>query len=99
MLFGIQPGDFSRLGDRFLKIIFILIEVALSLLICDSLSAIPVSSLVDTPFKVMLLGYLQWVRFRFVNLGKSLQIRVSINVALGLFIGKGFVTSLVSLLD
>ena len=99
MLFGIQPGDFTGLGDRFLKIIFILIEVALGLLICDSLSAIPVSSLVDTPFKVMLLGYLQWVRFRFVNLGKSLQIRVSVNVALGLFIGKGFVTSLVSLLD
>ena len=72
--------------------------IALSLLISDSLSAVSVSSLVDTPLNVMLLGDLQRISFRVIDLGKSLKIRVSINIALSFFVGKLFVASLISIL-
>lgn len=97
VLLGVEPRDLL-LVDNFLKIILILIEIALSLLISDSLSAVSVSSLVDTPLNVMLLGDLQRISFRFIDLGKSLKIWVSINIALSFFIGKNFVASLISVL-
>jgi len=46
----------------------------------------------------MLLGDLQRIGFRLVDLSESLKIWVSVDVALSLFIGKNFVTSLISLL-
>jgi hypothetical protein len=67
------------------------------LLIGDSLRAVSVSSLVDTPLNVMLLGDLQRVGFRLVNLSEGLKIWISVDVTLSLFISKYFVTSFISL--
>ena len=68
VLLGLKPGDLSLLLEVLLNVLLVLIEVALSLLVGDSFSTVPISTLVDTPLNVMLLGDLQRVGFRLIDL-------------------------------
>jgi len=59
MVLGLDPGII--LGSELLLKVLISIKIALGLLIGDSWGAELLSSLIDTPIVVMLLGFVKWL--------------------------------------
>ena len=92
MVLGLDPRNITG-SESSLKIL-ILVEIALSLLISDSWSAVLLSTLVNTPVVVMLLGGGSWCLLGF----EVDKVWISIEIAGGFGIGEAGIAGLDSLL-
>lgn len=94
VLFGLDPVIVSD----FLSDIIVLIKITHSLLIGNSLSAVSISTLINTPFHEVFLSNFQRFFLWLVDFCEGLEIRISFDIAFGFFISERVITGLRSLL-